>query len=61
MVEYQDLETHLNRIEDFTGNWVRISNTTSCGRSSDDKFLSLDIDDDSKGIVWESETVKARE
>ena len=38
IVEYQDFETHLNRIKDFTGSRVRMSNTTSCGRLSSDKF-----------------------
>ena len=31
MVEYQDLETHLKRIKDFTGSQVRMSNTMSLG------------------------------
>ena len=43
IVEYQDLETHRNLIKDFTGSRVRMSITTSCGRRSDDKFLSLDF------------------
>ena len=51
IVENQDLETHLNLIKDFTGSRVSMSITMSCGRRSDDKFLSLDIidNDDSKG------------
>ena len=35
IVEYQDLETHLNRIKDFTGTRVRTSNTTSSSRRWD--------------------------
>ena len=35
MEKYQDLQTHLNRIKDFTGKRVRILRTTSCGRSID--------------------------
>ena len=33
MLEYHDLETHLNRIMDFTGSWLRmLSNKMSSGR-----------------------------
>jgi hypothetical protein len=35
MEKYQALQTHLNRIKDFTGKRVRILRTTSCGRSFD--------------------------
>ena len=35
IVQYQDLETHLNRIKDFTGSKVRISYTRSSGRRWD--------------------------
>ena len=35
MVEYQDLETRLNRIKDFTGSQVRISWIMWSGRDSD--------------------------
>ncbi len=35
MEKYQDLQTHLNRIKDFTGKRVKILRTTSCGRSFD--------------------------
>ena len=31
MVELQNLETHLNRINDFTGSLDRMSNTKSSG------------------------------
>ena len=34
MVEFKDLETHLNRIKDLTGTRVRISKTTSSRRRS---------------------------
>ena len=49
MVEFKDLETHLNRIMGFTGSRVRISNTTSSERRWLDEdnnvgfFLVLDI------------------
>ena len=33
MAKYQDLQTHQNRISNFTGNRVRMLRTTSCGRS----------------------------
>ena len=36
MMELHDLETHLNRIMDFTGSRVRMSDTTSWGRHLDD-------------------------
>jgi hypothetical protein len=29
IMEFQDLETHLNQTKDFTGSRVRMSNTTS--------------------------------
>ena len=34
MMESQDFETPLNRVEDFTRRWPRMSSTTSSGRSS---------------------------
>jgi hypothetical protein len=46
MMEKQDLETHLNRIKDFTGSRVRMSNTTSSGTCSDDNCLDFLLDSD---------------
>jgi hypothetical protein len=47
MVEFQDLDTHLNRTKDFAGSRVRMSTTTpSGGRSDDNSFgfiVGLDI------------------
>jgi hypothetical protein len=34
IVEYQDLETHLNRINDLTGSRVKMLDTTPSGRRS---------------------------
>jgi hypothetical protein len=38
--EFQDLETHLNRIRDFTGSLCGISNTTSSGIWSEIPFYA---------------------
>ena len=46
-MEFQDLETHLNRTKDFARSQVRMSNTTSSGGRSDDNsfgfIVGLDI------------------
>ena len=34
IMEFQDFETHLNRIKDFTGRWAKMSSTTSSGTRS---------------------------
>ena len=39
--EFHDLETHLNRIRDFTGSLCRISSNTSYGRYSNIPYLSF--------------------
>jgi hypothetical protein len=41
MMEFKDLETHLNRIKDLTGIWVRMSNTTSSGTTSEDNSFGF--------------------
>ena len=38
MTEYQDLETRLNLIKDFTGSRLSMSITTSYGTRSDNDF-----------------------
>ena len=51
MEKYQDLQTHLNRITDFTGNRVRMLRTTSCERSfegNDGVFLGGSNSDSSR-------------
>ena len=66
MEKYQALQTHLNRIKDFTGKRVRILRTTSCGRSfdgSDDVSLGgSDSESDSSrrciSVLSESESTE---
>ena len=43
MMEFQDLETHLNRTKDFAGSRVRMSKTTSSEGRSDNNSFGLDI------------------
>ena len=52
IVEFQDWETHLNRIKDFTGSRVRMSNTTLSGRSSDRDNISVDRDICGWSVWW---------
>ena len=53
IVEYPDLETHLNRIKDyFTGNRVSMSNTTS-SRIHDWIGFFLDWDIGNLIVNWE--------
>ena len=64
MEKYQDLQTHLNRIKDFTGKRVRILRTTSCGRSfdgNDDVSLGGSDSDSSRrciSVLSESESTE---
>ena len=64
MEKYQALQTHLNRIKDFTGKRVRILRTTSCGRSfdgSDDVSLGGSDSDSSRrsiSVLSESESTE---
>jgi hypothetical protein len=66
MEKYQDLQTHLNRISDFTGNRVRMLRTTSCGRSfegNDGVFLGGSDSDSSRrciSVLSESESTQER-
>ena len=52
IVEFQEWETHLNRIKDFTGSQVRMSNTTLPGRSSDRDNISVDRDICGWSVWW---------
>ena len=51
MMEFQDLETHLNLIKDFTGSRVRMSNTTSSGTGSDKNIGFLVVGGDIVGLM----------
>ena len=49
IVEYHDLETHLNRIKDFTGSRVIMSNTMSSSRTRSVNNLSFSVGRDIGG------------
>ncbi len=66
MEKYQDLQTQLNRISDFTGNRVMMLKTMSCGRSfegNDGVFLGGYDSDSSRcciSVLSESESIEER-